>query len=900
MTAVLGTFDSTTVTVMLSGASRAGHLELGTAIHAAAAKRGLGTELNLCNALVDMYAKCGLFRASEAVFWSMPCRDTASWNSMIGGSSFNGLSEVSARYFRDMARLAVPADEVTLSSVLSASARVEDLFSFGKSVHGCVVKSGYEYTASCSVLNSLVTFYSGLGFPEDAEKVFLRIPNRNLVSWNAMVKGLIENEKVREALVIFREMTSEFQPDLATLVTVISGCTDQGLLCEGKEIHGYVVRKGLLNDEESCIGNSLLGLYMKCDDSSSANLLFRRTMPARDLISWNTMISGHSRDDALRLEAQSMFKELLSEGLSCTLTTILAVLPSCSRPEDLTFGKAVHSFILKNGFASGVSVVNALMHMYICCGDSLAAFVLLGSIMPVSDIISWNTVIVGCVHNALHGEALEAFRFMHSTLRVNPDSVTLVSVLSACGTLKLQSLGKSIHCMSLKHLLTCSLRVKNALLTMYFRFADTESAELIFYSLGDRNLCSWNCMISGFSQNNKGWRALQFYQKMEDFAPNEMSTVGIICACTQLRDLRHGKSIHGLVVKSDLQNNVFVSASLVDMYSKCGRLDSAVKVFESSAEKSIACWNSMISALGFHGHGLRSIELFCKMIQSGIKATRSTFIALLSACSHSGLTDEGWKYYHLMSEKFGITPTAEHHVCMVDMLGRAGRLQDAHKFVENLPSKGAHGVWGALLSACSYTPELKMGESIANHLLCLEPENSGYYVTISNMYAYQDMPRGAVQTQLKRGTVAVIKGKDKPTGELQSSISHQKKIQKISKPKVNTGDVLPVASSPPSKNTMKVTRGEPLHMDPLDQSSGELLPNVKTGDVLPWASSPPSKKTRKVTREEPLHMDLFDQSSGEPLPLPSQDFIEERRAYFAEIDAFEMVEEFVSSGSDLQ
>ncbi|KAM0900761.1 hypothetical protein ACQ4PT_020457 [Festuca glaucescens] len=364
MTAVLGTFDSTTVAVMLSGASRAGDLELGVAIHAAAVKRDLDTELNICNALVDMYAKCGCFCSSEAVFWSMPCWDTTSWNSMIGGSTFNGLSEVSARYFWDMARLAILADEVTLSSVLLASARADDLFSFGKSVHGCVIKSGCEYTASCSVPNSLITFYSELGFPEDAEKVFLRIFNRNLVSWNAMVKGLVENEKVRKALAIFREMTSEYQPDLATLVTLISGCADQGLLCEGKEIHGYIVRKGLLNDEESCIGNSLLGLYMKCDDSSTANLLFR-TMPIRDLISWNTIISGNSRDGTLRLQAQAMFKELLSEGLSCTLTTILAVLPSCSHPEDLGFGKAAHSFILKNGFASGVSVVNALMHMFI-------------------------------------------------------------------------------------------------------------------------------------------------------------------------------------------------------------------------------------------------------------------------------------------------------------------------------------------------------------------------------------------------------------------------------------------------------------------------------------------------------------------------------------------------------
>ncbi|KAE8803326.1 pentatricopeptide repeat-containing protein [Hordeum vulgare] len=759
MARVLGAFDSATMVIMLSGASRAGDMDLGTALHAAAVKRRLDADLNLQNALVDMYAKCGRFCASEAVFWRMPCWDTTSWNSMIGGSTFNGLSQVSACYFREMICFAVQADEVTLSSVLSAASRADDhLLSFGGSVHACLVKLGYEDTASCSVANCLITFYSALGFPDDAETVFAAISSKTLVSWNAMVKGLVDNEKVSEALFVFQEMISGYQPDHATLVTVISGCADQGLLREGKEIHGYIVRKGLLH-EESSIGNSLLGLYMKCHDSFTANLLFR-TMPIRDLISWNTMLSGYSRDLSLGVEAQAMFKELLSEGLKCTLATILAVLPSCSCPEDLSFGKGVHSFILKYGFVSAVSVVNALMHMYICCGDTLAGFALLERIMLVSDIISWNTAIVGCVQNGLHADALEAFRFMHSSLPVNPDSITLVSVLSACGTLKLHSLGKSIHCMSLKHLLACNLRVKNALLTMYFRFADTESAESIFYSPGDINLCSWNCMISGFAQNNDGWRALQLYQKIEDFVPDEMCTVSIICACTQLGDLRYGKSIHGHVVRSDLQNNVFVSASLVDMYSKCGRLDVAVRVFGSSAEKSVACWNSMISALGFHGHGLRSIELFCKMIQCGMTATRSTFIALLSACSHSGLTDEGWEYYHLMSEKFGITPTAEHHVCIVDMLGRAGRLQEAQKFVESLPSKEAHGVWGALLSACSNKAELKMGESIAKHLLCVEPENSGYYVTISNLYANQDMWDGAVKIR----DILQDKGLMKPHG----------------------------------------------------------------------------------------------------------------------------------------
>ncbi|XP_062208033.1 pentatricopeptide repeat-containing protein At4g19220, mitochondrial-like [Phragmites australis] len=759
MARVLGAFDSTTVVVMLSGASRAGNLGHGMAVHAMVMKRCLDADhLSLWNALVDMYAKCGDFDSAEGAFQGMPCRDTASWNSVISGSIFNGLAEVSACYFKEMTRSIFQADEWTLSSALSACCRLDDLFSFGESVHSCVVKLGYEDTTSCSVANSLTTFYSEFGLPEAAEKVFASTSNKNLVSWNAMIKGLVENGRVSEALVVFREMRAENRPDVATLVTVISACGDQGLLSEGKAIHGYIIRKILLHEEPS-LGNSLLGLYLECDNPSTAGLLFR-TMPIRDLISWNTMISGYSRNSLLREEARSLFKELLSEGLSCSLTTMLAVIPSCSSPEELGFGEALHSFTLKYGLTSGVSAVNALMHMYISCGDSLAAFSLMERMILVSDIVSWNTIIAGCVHNGLYKDALEAFQFMHSSQAINPDSITLVSILSACGNLNLQSLGKSIHCITLKHLLASNLRVRNALLAMYFGLGDTRSAELVFHSMGNKNLCSWNCMISGFTQNNKGWSALQFYQKMEDFAPNEISIVGIICACTQLGNYRQGKSIHGHVVRSGLKINAFISASLVDMYCKCGRLDIAVRVFEASAEKSIAGWNSMISAFGFHGHGLKSVELFWKMNDSGTKATKSTFIALLSACSHSGLVDEGWKYYHIMSEKFGIIPTPEHHVCIVDMLGRAGRLQEAHKFVDSLPSQQAHGVWGALLSACSSKTELKMGESIAKHLLCLEPENSGYYVTISNLYAHRDMWSGAVQVR----SILQDKGLIKPHG----------------------------------------------------------------------------------------------------------------------------------------
>ncbi|OEL36194.1 Pentatricopeptide repeat-containing protein, partial [Dichanthelium oligosanthes] len=452
----LGEFDSTTVVVMLSGASRAGNLGHGMALHGMAAKRCFdANHLSLWNALVDMYAKCGDIYSSEIVFQRMPCRDTTSWNSVISGSIFNGLVEVSAWYFKEMTRSIFQPDEVSLSSVLSACSRLYGLFSFGESVHSCVVKLGYEHTASCSVANSLITFYSEFGLPEAAEKVFASTLNRNLVSWNAMIKGLVDNERVSDALTVLWEMRLENQPDVATLVTIISGCGDQGLLSEGKVLHGYIIRKGLLH-EESSVGNSLLDLYLKCDEPSTASLLFR-TMPRRDLISWNTMISGYSRNDLLREEARSMFKGLLSEGLHCSLSTMLAVIPSCSSLEELSFGKSLHSFSLKYGLASEVSAVNALMHMYLSSGYSLAAFSLMERIIPVSDIVSWNTIIVGCVQSGLYKDALEAFQFMGS-FAINPDSIAFASIISACGNLKLQSLGKSIHCMILKHLLASNLR----------------------------------------------------------------------------------------------------------------------------------------------------------------------------------------------------------------------------------------------------------------------------------------------------------------------------------------------------------------------------------------------------------------------------------------------------------
>ncbi|CAL9145866.1 unnamed protein product, partial [Musa hybrid cultivar] len=755
-----GEFDSTTLLIMLMASSRMHYMNYGTTLHGTIIKRNFLMDGNLCTALIDMYAKCDNMSSSELVFEEMEVKDISSWNSMISGCTFNGFPERSVYYFREMRRSNVDADAVTLSSAVTACSLAEEYWGHGESVHALVIKMGYEANTYSSLSNCLILFYFRCENVEAADAVFKGLANKNVISWNAMIGGLLDDGRYDEFLNHFWEMQSKhmIQPDDTTLITIIPACRELNLLREGKSIHAFAIKKET-DPLDSSVENALLDMYLECGDLKSSFLIFRK-MTNKDIISWNTMIFGFSQNDSSKEEARALFCELVQSGPRCSLVTFLAILPSCTGAEDLRFGKALHACLIRYGLIISMSAMNALMLMYINCGDLSASILLFERLLPISDIVSWNTMIVGCVQNGYYKEALGMLTSMCSFLLPIPDSITFVSAVSACGNLGLLSYGQCLHGLALKSLVNFDIRVKNALLTMYFHCNDSKSAETLFKLNGDRNLCSWNCMISGFAQNKEGDKSLQLFQNMEGLRPNEFSIVGVICACTQLVDLSHGKEVNGYVFRFCLQRNTFILSALVDMYSKCGRLDIATRIFTSSNEKSIASWNSMISAYGFHGQGRRSIELFSWMCGLGVKATESTFIALLSACSHCGLVDEGWKYYDAMSEKFGIEPTAEHHVCMIDMLGRAGRLGEAFEFLKRLPVEAKPGVWGALLSACHDHGDLDIGKTVAGKLFCLEPENTGYYVTLSNLFAYYEMWSEALRT---RGMI-LDKGLLKPPG----------------------------------------------------------------------------------------------------------------------------------------
>lgn len=277
----------------------------------------------------------------------------------------------------------------------------------------------------------------------------------------------------------------------------------------------------------------------------------------------------------------------------------------------------------------------------------------------------------------------------------------------------------------------------NIMITQLVKMGDIEGAFGFFSQMPERSIRSWTLMISGYVQCGKPREAIDLFTKMEDagLRPNEVTVVSALAACADLGELDFGRRVHEYANKSGFKRNAHVCNTLIDMYVKCGCLEDARRVFDEMEEQTIVSWSAMISGLAMHGQAKEGLWLFHKMIQVGIKPNGVTFIGLLYACSHMGLIDEGRRFFASMTRDYGIIPQIEHYGCMVDLLSRAGHLQEAHEFILNMPIKPNGVVWGAFLGGCKVHRNIELAEEAIKYLSKLDPLNDGYYVVLSNIYA---------------------------------------------------------------------------------------------------------------------------------------------------------------------
>eukprot|EP01018_Ginkgo_biloba_P013185 Gb_32447 [translate_table: standard] len=420
---------------------------------------------------------------------------------------------------------------------------------------------------------------------------------------------------------------------------------------------------------------------------------------------------------------------------SVGISTYVSLLQVCINKKALSEGKLVHTHINLRGFMPDRYLGNTLVHMYVKFGSLLDARRVFND-MPKRDVFSWTVMIAAYSRYGFANEALALFHQMQQT-DIKPNHFTFVSVLPACANMASLEQGKEIHDKITRSGLDSNVFVGNTLIGMYAKCRSLDMARNVFDKMPQRDVVSWNSMIAPYTRHGHFEEALKLFAQMRraDIQPDEFTFASVLPACATLAALEQGKEIHEEIIKGGFQSDAFVEGALVDMYAKCGSLEIARDLFDKMHQPDVVSWTAMIAGYGMLGCGKEALKLFEEMQHSGRNPNHVTLVCVLSACCHAGLVNEGRHYFNCMSKCYNITPTMEHYVCMVDLLSRAGRLDEAQDFIDKIPIKPDATVWRCLLAACRVHNNVELGEQVAKRLFELNPKNAAPYVLLSNIYA---------------------------------------------------------------------------------------------------------------------------------------------------------------------
>jgi pentatricopeptide repeat protein len=540
----------------------------------------------------------------------------------------------------------------------------------------------------------------------------------NVFSWNSMLARSVKAGQNDKAIRLFQQMQQEgIVPNGFSFVQVLKACASLQALEKGRCVHQQIIKSGCESDV--FVSNSLVDMYAKCGSIWDAQIVFNR-MCKHTVVSWSTMILGHVKCGQGK-EALELYRQMQLEGIKPDPVTFVGILKACTSVAGLEEGKCVHEQIIQSGCGSDVSVANTLIDMYMKCGSIDNAQNVFDN-MPTRDVISWNVMLLGYLKCGQGQKALALSRQMRQD-GVQPDAVTFIGFLNVCASAVALEEGKHIHKQIMQSQYKSDVFVGSSLIDMYGKCGSIEDAEKVFNRMPTRNVVAWSAMIQAHVKCGQGQKALALSQQMQrgGVEPDPAVFVAVLNACAILAALEEGRHIEEQIIQRGYQSDVFVIASLLDMYAKCGSIVDAQQVFNSMPTQHVVCWTAMLGCYAMHGHAKEALGHFERMCEEGIQKNDITFVSLLSACSHAGLVDEGLHYFESMSSVYSISATLEHYTCMVGLLGRAGYMHEAKNLINTMSCESDSSVWRALLGACRVHGDLEMGEYIAKKCFELIP-----------------------------------------------------------------------------------------------------------------------------------------------------------------------------------
>lgn len=644
------------------------------------------------------YAKCDVYSVASRMFRMVSEKNVFSWAAIIGLNCRMGFCEEALLGFREMLEFGFLPDNFVVPNALKACGALQ-LVGLGKGIHGYVLKMGFGECVF--VASSLVDMYGKCGALDCARKMFDRMPERNVVSWNTLIVGYVQNGMNEEAIEVFYDMRMEgVEPTQVTMSGFLSASANIGALEEGKQGHGLAVVEGLVLN--TILGSSIINFYSKVGLMEDAELVFS-SMVEKDVVTWNLIISGYVQFGKVE-QAIGVCRQMRTENLRFDSVTLASLMSASADTADLKLGKEGHCYCIRNDLNSDVVVASSIVNMYAKCERIDCARQVFDSITK-GDLVLWNTMLAAYAELGHSGEALKLFYQMQLE-SVPPNLISWNSVI--LGFLKIGQVNEA----------------KDMFLQMQ--------------SVGIQpNLITWTSLVSGLAENGFGCEAIFVFQQMQKagIRPNVVSIVSVLSACIDMTLLQCGKAIHGYSIRHALVLSIPLATSLVDMYAKCGNIDQAKKVFDITNEKELPIYNAMISGYALHGQAMDALALYSSLEEVGTEPDSITFTNALYACSHSGLVNEGLELFVEMVSKHNIKPSMVHYGCMVNLFSRCGNLDEAFRLITSMPYEPDAHIFGSLLAACRENNNIELAEYLSKKLMELEPNNSGNYVALSNAYA---------------------------------------------------------------------------------------------------------------------------------------------------------------------
>ncbi|KAF2315556.1 hypothetical protein GH714_040064 [Hevea brasiliensis] len=534
---------------------------------------------------------------------------------------------------------------------------------------------------------------------EHARQFFDEMPRRDVVSWTGILSAYVKEEKHEEALDIFDLMIlSGPFPNAFTLSTVLRSCSALGEFSFGKRIHASSIKHGF--ESNQILGSALIGFYCKFNSDEASGKWSQALRLYKDMIESDVSpneftfvkLLAASGSNFKFKEAVTAFQEMEISGILANKFTYLSMLVACTSILSLDLGRQIHSRVIKTGLEYDVPIGNALVDMYMKCSltveDGLRVFTGIES----PNIISWTSLIAGFSEHGFQQDSFNSFMEMRA-VGEQPNSFTLSIILRACSAIKSLNQTSQLHGFIIKTNADHDIIVGNALVDAYAGSGQVDDA--------------WHVM-------DIAWHAS--------------------FASASLGRTETGKQLHCYSVKSGLSGCISVSNSLVDLYGKCGLLNDARRAFTEITKPDVVSWNGLISGLASNGYVSSALSAFDDMRLSGVKPNSVTFLSVLFTCSHGGLVDLGLQYFYSMREMHDVEPQLDHYVCLVDLLGRAGRLEEAMDALETMPFKPDALIYRTLLAACRVHKNMALGEQVARLGLELDPSDPAFYTQLANLY----------------------------------------------------------------------------------------------------------------------------------------------------------------------